>query len=188
MTDKYQREWIQAEAKRNALKKKSLTSKTRKILAGGGSNTTSKAIINDKPKRILIVDKDPKTLFKMSKFLKQGPKISSWRNTSTNGHDHRNESSGDEVADARLKKTVKELDEATKEVADMRIHKEIPQVITVNVPVKNEPKVRFSSGRETKPEVGNSKQLNTQIEPSPVTAKKLIAPPGAAPIGWSPSQ
>jgi predicted Rossmann fold nucleotide-binding protein DprA/Smf involved in DNA uptake len=72
MTDQYQREWIEEHeskiAEKQALEKEKAKKKQTKTV------TPAKKKL---PKKATIVDKDPKSLFKMSKFTAIGPKISS---------------------------------------------------------------------------------------------------------------
>ncbi|KAJ3334158.1 hypothetical protein HDU76_008620 [Blyttiomyces sp. JEL0837] len=74
MTDVYQREWIEEQERRvqekqTREKEKAKTKQTKTV-------TPAKVPL---PKKQVLVDKDPKTLFKMSKFKSAGPKITSWR-------------------------------------------------------------------------------------------------------------
>ncbi|KAJ3411778.1 hypothetical protein HDV05_001736 [Chytridiales sp. JEL 0842] len=73
MTDRYQREWIdeqeRRQAEQQALSKEKAKKKQTKTV------TPRKVPL---PKKQVLVDKDPKTLFKMARFLKVGSKISSW--------------------------------------------------------------------------------------------------------------
>jgi hypothetical protein len=75
MTDRFQREWIndqeRRESEKQAIEKEKAKKKQTKTV------TPAKVRL---PKKQVLVDKDPKTLFKMTKFVRVGPKISCWRN------------------------------------------------------------------------------------------------------------
>ncbi|KAJ3084885.1 hypothetical protein BCR33DRAFT_713874 [Rhizoclosmatium globosum] len=183
MTDKYQREWINAEAKRNAAQaaqeKERLKKKT---LATPQQRKTD--IMESKPKKVLLVDKDPKTLFKMSKFLKQGPKISSWRD------DKHNSGSQSSERPKTSSTAEKDLEQAIKGVGELKVKDKAANVTNAtNAPPPREevkPKVTFASTPSTQSQEWKQKNGASTLEPSPAN-KKLIAAPGAAPDGWSPN-
>ncbi|KAI9350338.1 hypothetical protein BDR26DRAFT_915233 [Obelidium mucronatum] len=187
MTDKYQREWIAQEVKRNAMSTQHEKKRLKKKTLATPSQRRSD-IMENKPKKLLLVDKDPKTLFKMTKFLSQGPKISSWRNEFGEGITTRTGSTkSGEKKSRREVAAQQELDHAIKGVADLNL-KKLESSSPVAPPIaparEEKPKVRFvnqTNAVESKPRVMSS------LEPSPVANKKLIAAPGAAPVGWSPN-
>lgn len=75
MTDEYQQNWITEQEKRIAREQQQEKEKTKKKQ----TKSVSPAKVALQPKKRSIVDKDPKSLFKMSKFASLGPKTSSWR-------------------------------------------------------------------------------------------------------------
>ncbi|KAI8851866.1 hypothetical protein BC829DRAFT_99044 [Chytridium lagenaria] len=74
MTDVYQREWIEDQEKRE--KERETVERERTKRKQTKTVTPAKVSL---PKKILLIDKDPNTLFKLSKFQKRKPKISSLR-------------------------------------------------------------------------------------------------------------
>ncbi|KAJ3069935.1 hypothetical protein HDU98_007028 [Podochytrium sp. JEL0797] len=175
MTDKYQREWIAQETKRNTQTAQQEKDRLKKKTLATPSQRKSD-ILENKPKKTLLVDKNPKTLFKMSKFLKQGPKISSWRRGSA---ESMSEGEKEEAAH-------KGLDEATRSVGQMSLKNGNHAAVSVTAPAEEKPKVRFAASEANTPAPGAKPRVGTALEPSPGKNKKMIAAPGQTPIGWTP--
>ncbi|KAJ3238895.1 hypothetical protein HDU81_006906 [Chytriomyces hyalinus] len=92
MTDKFQREWIAAESRRNAdhlrLEKERRRGHHHHHRPNNSKTHAKDADSSAQQPRVLIVDKDPRTLFKMSKFLSKGPKIQCWRGDVAEKREH----------------------------------------------------------------------------------------------------
>ncbi|KAJ1558445.1 hypothetical protein HK405_013669 [Cladochytrium tenue] len=74
MTDIYQREWVKDQEKKATERQEREKEKAKKK-----HTTTVTPAKVPLPKKILLVDKDPYTLFKLSRFARAGPRIDSWR-------------------------------------------------------------------------------------------------------------
>ncbi|KAJ3199230.1 hypothetical protein HDU82_000618, partial [Entophlyctis luteolus] len=196
MTDKYQREWIAGEAKRNltiAQQQKDRLKKNIQTSPAAVRNQQKNEKVN---KRVLIVDKDPKTLFKISKFLKQGPKISSWRRNEQTLAAGGDASVVAAPAPAAGKNLRKELAEAAEGIRNLQLDnissggaqpsKSSPAKAAAAAAAAEDapPKVRFAD--DVAPVQLVSKQQKDNAELPQMPQKKLIAVPGAAPDGWKP--
>ncbi|KAJ3090871.1 hypothetical protein HK102_002418 [Quaeritorhiza haematococci] len=85
LTDKYQREWINEQEKKRAEEAEKELQKMKKKIH---KTVTPRQVSKKEPTAgpAATVKKDPKTLFKISKFTKAGPRISSWRDDETGDH------------------------------------------------------------------------------------------------------
>ncbi|KAJ3105079.1 hypothetical protein HDU97_008483 [Phlyctochytrium planicorne] len=154
MTDTYQRDWIEEQEKR--AKERDLVERERAKRKQTKTVTPAKVSL---PKKALMIDKDPKSLFKLSKFQKVEPKISSSRTTATKS------------AGSKPTETAKPVE------SDVAKPAEPPQQEKqVEVVAKKE--VRFDAAEEVKEKV--------VVEQGPPKIKKYTAEPGRAPAGWEP--
>ncbi|KAJ3022549.1 UNVERIFIED_CONTAM: hypothetical protein HDU68_009052 [Siphonaria sp. JEL0065] len=182
------REWIAQEVKRNALSTQQEKERLKKKILTTPAQRKSD-ILESKPKKVLLVDKDPKTLFKMSKFLSQGPKISSWRNDLGEGITTRSgaKSNSNERKNRSETTAQRDLDRAINGIANLTVKKLEPvsPVVPQAICREEKLKVRFIG----EPVASGSEKLKvfSSLEPSPAANKKLLAAPGAAPVGWTPS-
>ncbi|KAI8622264.1 hypothetical protein BC830DRAFT_1089895 [Chytriomyces sp. MP71] len=205
MTDKFQREWIETTERRN--NEKAHQDKERAIKKQTKTVTPCKIAI---PKKLLLVDKDPKSLFKMSKFLKQGPKITSWRGEDAvkhafvtpargeGGNGGRSRAAAREGVDAGVEEAARKLDGLKLSKDKSGAHANVEVVaehhdgaaasMQSNGPVAVEtvngkPRVRFVDPANAKG--SRTVKVMASMDPSPVAYKKLLAAPGAAPEHWN---
>ncbi|KAJ3209010.1 hypothetical protein HDU67_006425 [Dinochytrium kinnereticum] len=156
MTDAYQREWIEDQEKRE--KERETSERERAKRKQNKTITPAKVAL---PKKVLLIDKDPKDLFKLSKFQKAQPKISSLRKNEPITLVH--EGSPSNYTSGNILQKKPSSADAEKVVARSA---EPP---AADVHSKRE--VRFDNG------------LDREIEKT----KKYTTEPGRAPEGWEPT-
>ncbi|KAJ3118974.1 hypothetical protein HDU96_005211 [Phlyctochytrium bullatum] len=172
MTDVYQRQWVEEQEKR--AKEREVIEKERAKRKQTKTVTPAKVPL---PKKILLVDKDPKTLFKLSKFTHAQPKIDARR--PKEGEGKRPETSkpdGKKGVPAPVAAAAAEAvkAEAVKAEAERR---------EAAVQQHEKKEVRFT---DEKPAAAPAKAAGDVAKEVP-KAKKYTAEPGRAPEGWEPS-